>query len=64
MRVVERNAETLDQAAEAHTQALHKAYWSEQAGGGTDLHGTYVEYVIKETARRVHSTVRVYEVYK
>lgn len=64
VRITERNAETADAAADAAATAIHKAYFSEYWRDGGDIYGDFREYSIKETAKRIHSTVRVYSNYK
>jgi hypothetical protein len=63
-RTTEREAATAEKAADACAAALHSAYWTEFYRNGEDRHGTYQEFTVKQSATRVHSTVRVYERYK
>lgn len=62
VRVVERIAESMDRAADAHATALHTAYWAEGWRQGADSHGQYREYTVK-AGSKIHSTVRVYASY-
>lgn len=58
-RVSERSAETAEDAAEQCAKALHKAYWQQPCGEGTDIYGDYCEFSVHEGKRAVGS-VRVY----
>jgi hypothetical protein len=63
-RNVERIADSADKAADAHASGIHSAYWADAHRTGEDSHGVYCEYVIRQSVRSIHSTVRVYESYK